>query len=157
MGCAKKTSASLRSMARNGQKDGKSCCRKAKSIILKWTIKNIKWTRAIQPRIIEIKASTTVYGCYNCGSIYDDNRSLQFHRRLAHGHGIYRPARYFATTGDCLACGAVLHTRPRLVHHLNHGTTDCLAWYSANQTSMVDEEVRKLDDIDRVARNCACA
>ena len=43
------TSASLRSMARNGKNNGKSFCRKAQSTILKnGQYNNIKWTRAIQ-------------------------------------------------------------------------------------------------------------
>ena len=51
-----------------------------------------------------------------------------------------------------MACGACLHTRPRLINHLKHGTTDCLSRYIVNHPVLTGDEVAKLDDLDRTAR-----
>ena len=45
-----------------------------------------------------------------------------------------------------------MHTRPRLIHHLKHGTTDCLSRYIVNHPVLTGDEVAKLDDLDRTAR-----
>ena len=75
---------------------------------------------------------------------------MHFHRHLV--HGLYLPTRYYASSGDCKTCGSVVHTRPRLIHHLNHGTTDGLAWYIPNIQAIQPDELLKLDDKDRIAR-----
>ena len=64
----------------------------------------------------------------------------------------FLPGRYYAVGGLCLACGVQVHTRPRLIHHLNHGTTECLAICSTNRHPFHNDEVERLDAIDRANR-----
>ena len=65
---------------------------------------------------------------------------------------VFLPGRYYAVGGLCLACGVQVHTRPRLIHHLNHGTTECLAQYITNRHPFHNDEVERLDAIDRANR-----
>ena len=88
--------------------------------------------------------------CYDCGKCFDINRGLQFHKRQQ--HGVFLPGRYYAVGGLCLACGVQVHARPRLIHHLNHGTTECLAQYITNRHPFHNDEVERLDAIDRANR-----
>ena len=60
--------------------------------------------------------------------------------------------RHYAIDGQCLKCGAWLYSRPRLIHHLNQGTTDCLAWSIANAKVLSLAEIARLDDVDQSAR-----
>ena len=69
----------------------------------------------------------TVYCCYDCDGTFDTVKGLNVHRRRA--HGVRRPARRYAEGGTCRACGVLVHTRPRLIQHLNHGLGGCLAKY----------------------------
>ena len=92
--------------------------------------KQTRWQQLLQIKYTAHHVSRLVYVCYYCWSFVGDDRGLQYHRRWQ--HGVYCPARYFVKGGTCLRCGVIVHTIPRLIHHLNQGATDCLAWYISN-------------------------
>ena len=93
---------------------------------------------------------TPVFCCYDCDSAFDTVKGLNVHRRRA--HGVRRPARRYAEGGTCRSCGVMLHTRPRLIQHLNHGLGGCLAKYIAFAEPLSEQRIAELDANDRERR-----
>jgi len=91
-----------------------------------------------------------LFCCHDCGATFSTAKGCNVHRLRA--HGFRRPARRFAEGGTCLACGVLVHTRPRLIHHLNHGLRDCLAKYITFARPLDEDRIAELDEHDRAHR-----
>ena len=85
--------------------------------------------------------------CPQCGKMFS-LRQLPGHMHRA--HSFIHPCRAYASEdGVCLACLQVLHTRPRLIHHLRGSSPKCFLMYQTYFDTLPDQLVKRLDEQDR--------
>lgn len=87
------------------------------------------------------------YVCATCGYTAGTLTALGVHEHKKHGTKIV--ARRFASGAVCNGCHKSFHTHPRLLLHLQYGTTRCLVHYLRSCAPMPASEVDKLDLADR--------
>lgn len=87
------------------------------------------------------------YVCATCGYKAGSLTALGVHEHKKHGTKIV--ARRFASGAVCNGCHKSFHTRPRLLLHLQYGTTRCLVHCLRSCTPIPAGEVDKLDLADR--------
>ena len=85
--------------------------------------------------------------CATCGYKAGSLTALGVHEHKKHGTKIV--ARRFASGAVCNGCHKSFHTRPRLLLHLQYGTTRCLVHCLRSCTPIPASEVDKLDLADR--------
>ena len=85
--------------------------------------------------------------CSTCGYVAGTLTALGVHEHKKHGTKIV--ARRFAESHICAGCRKSFHTRPRLLLHLQYGTTRCLVHCLRNCTPLSAVESEKLDKADR--------
>ena len=104
---------------------------------------------------IRVDGQATAFYCYECGDTFDSGGLYKVRKRRA--HGVRRPARRYAEGGTCRACGVSVHTRPRLIQHLNHGLGGCLAKYIAFAAPIPEQCIQELEAVDRERRKALAA
>ena len=87
------------------------------------------------------------YVCASCGYVARSLTALGVHEHKKHGTKIV--ARRFAVGNKCEVCYKSFHTRPRLLLHLQYGTTRCLVHYLRHCSPMSADDADKLDKDDR--------
>ncbi len=106
------------------------------------------WTRTESvpaPAPVEIRCST-------CGYIAASHAALGVHEHKKHGAKIV--ARRYASGSLCPSCSRTFHTRPRLILHLQYGTTRCLVHALRHTEPLTLAESAQLD-VNDVAIGCA--
>eukprot|EP00435_Cladocopium_sp_Y103_P043087 s478_g12.t1 len=89
------------------------------------------------------------FQCDECEQSFATSASLAVHQQRKHGQRA--AVRRFVTDGVCRACGKTFHTRPRLIHHLQHGQTQCWVFHLRQFAPMSEEMMNELDAADRTA------
>eukprot|EP00438_Fugacium_kawagutii_P031562 Skav203467 [mRNA] locus=scaffold3193:38496:44295:+ [translate_table: standard] len=88
--------------------------------------------------------------CAECGIAFATPAALAVHE--THKHGVRLAMRRFGFDGACRICRRFYHTRPRLLHHLHYGSTDCWVAMLRRYVPLSVEDAAALDEKDRAAR-----
>ena len=103
------------------------------------------WTPPVSQ--VEPEPMEKEFVCSTCGYVAETLTALGVHEHKKHGTKIV--ARRFAESHVCAGCHKSFHTRPRLLLHLQYGTTRCLLHCLRNCTPLSAMESDKLDKDDR--------
>ena len=95
------------------------------------------------------EAIPSEFRCPTCGYAAGSQAALGVHEHKK--HGVRVAARRFAKGSTCVACSRTFHTRPRLVLHLQYGTTRCLIHLLRHTIPLTLDESLKLDAEDVAA------
>ena len=87
--------------------------------------------------------------CELCGKVCTSHAALGVHQHKV--HGCKAVARRFASGTQCAICDRNYHTRPRLITHLQYGTTTCLVAYLRSHSPMASQMTEALDNKDVAA------
>ena len=103
------------------------------------------WSRPeCSPEVIPLE-----FRCLTCGYAAGSQAALGVHEHKK--HGVRVAARRFARGSTCTACARMFHTRPRLILHLQYGTTRCLVHLLRRTAPLTVEESLTLDAEDVTA------
>eukprot|EP00435_Cladocopium_sp_Y103_P017780 s237_g4.t1 len=89
------------------------------------------------------------FQCQVCECAFDTAASLAVHEQRKHGHRV--AMRRLTTDGVCRSCAKNFHTRPRLIHHLQHGQTSCWIFHLRKYQPMSCDRAAELDEADKTA------
>eukprot|EP00435_Cladocopium_sp_Y103_P060640 s338_g22.t1 len=110
-------------------------------------MKQMGWT--LDDELAPSAEESMKFQCGVCDCEFDTAASLAVHEQRKHG---YRAAmRRLTTDGVCRGCAKTFHTRPRLIHHLQHGQTSCWVFHLRKYTPMSCERAREYDEADKAA------
>ena len=88
--------------------------------------------------------------CYECGAVFASRTALAVHSRILHGRTNAADQR--VTGSICLRCHKQFHSRPRLVAHLQRGSSECLASYLDHVPPLDESVFRALKQEDALNR-----
>ena len=92
--------------------------------------------------------------CKTCGKWFTSTGGLFQHERKAHGAaGPMDGLRARVARSCCPCCATEFHTRTRLLRHLVHGATACVAF--AAGLPLLADEARQVEDAAEVAQRAA--
>eukprot|EP00435_Cladocopium_sp_Y103_P021048 s926_g5.t1 len=94
-------------------------------------------------------AEQKTFSCDECDLTFTCSASLAVHQQRKHGQRV--AVRRLVADGVCRACGKQFHTRPRLIHHLQHGQTSCWVFHFRKFSPMTVDQAANLDEKDRHA------
>ena len=100
------------------------------------------WSRGMQSS----EPSATTLRCPTCDFQATTQAALSVHEYKK--HGVRVAARRFAQGSTCVACARTFHTRPRLLLHLQYGTTRCLVHLLRHVEPLSLDESLRLDAHD---------
>eukprot|EP00435_Cladocopium_sp_Y103_P031724 s1027_g8.t1 len=95
----------------------------------------------------EVEAECSVFRCDECERCFETAASLAVHQQRRHQQRA--AVRRVTTDGVCRSCCKTFHTRPRLIHHLQHGLTRCWIFHLRKFKPMTIEQTNDKDEIDR--------
>eukprot|EP00435_Cladocopium_sp_Y103_P017695 s325_g4.t1 len=96
----------------------------------------------------EIEAELSVFRCDECERCFETAASLAVHQQRRHQQRV--AVRRVTTDGVCRSCCKTFHTRPRLIHHLQHGLTRCWIFHLRKFKPMTIEQTNDKDENDRI-------
>ena len=88
------------------------------------------------------------FACSKCTFVGKTAAALGTHEQRKHGDRV--ALRRFLEDGVCRACQRQFHSRPRLLQHLHNGATACWLYILRNFEPMTLEDMKALDDQDRL-------
>eukprot|EP00435_Cladocopium_sp_Y103_P006955 s3639_g2.t1 len=99
------------------------------------------------PQTQDAQRDGASFSCSECDKIFDSAAALAVHQQRSHQQRV--AVRRLVSDGACRACGKTFHTRPRLIHHLQHGQTACWCFHFRTYQPMSVEQANELDRQDR--------
>ncbi len=94
------------------------------------------------------------HACTRCNRAFASQTALEAHCRVKHGDRL--DIRRYISDSVCPACGTDYRERLRCIAHLSdRRRPGCAEWVRQNAARLSDEEVSKLDEVDREMRRMA--
>ena len=97
------------------------------------------------------EARVLAFACTRCDKAFASQMALEAHCRVKHGDRL--DIRRYVSGSVCPACGTDYRERIRCIAHLSDRRRPaCAVWVKQAVTPLPDDEVRTLDEADKVLR-----
>ena len=108
-------------------------------------LKAMGWT--LETPETQTDTESTSHFCPTCNAAFQSQAALATHQQRTHHDRM--AVRQVVKDGCCRACRKQFHTRPRLIQHLQYGTTRCWIAHLRCLEPLPTDQVIALDSMDR--------